>query len=139
MDQTATTQVAGYACLEQFYEPDITTHGEVRESFLTPDGRGQLVAVGAQPQMIKIHCPSPPHAAVPLDGVVPWAFFCPFWSNCLGCFACSPFSLLPLMFSLLVERSCNSFFCRSSTGSSEGLLPPPEMLPSSKAYPQAHG
>lgn len=53
-----TTQVAGYACLEQFYESDITTHGEVWECFLTPDGRGQLVAVGAQPQMIKIHSPS---------------------------------------------------------------------------------
>lgn len=53
-------QVTGYACLGQFYDPDITTHGELWEWFLTPDGRGQLVAVGAQPQMIK-STPHHPH------------------------------------------------------------------------------
>lgn len=74
----ATMQVAGLACLERFYDPDITTHREVWECFLTLDGRGQLVAEEVQPQMIKFtpHHPHPPqtHTAVPLAGVVPWAF-----------------------------------------------------------------
>jgi len=54
--------VAGLASLARFYDPDITTHGKVQECFLTPDGRGQIVAEEAQPQMIKFmpHHP-PPH------------------------------------------------------------------------------
>lgn len=52
-------QVAGLACLEQFYDPDITTHGEFWECFLTPDGRGQLVAAGGPATDDKIHSTSP--------------------------------------------------------------------------------
>lgn len=54
--------VAGLASPARFYDPDITTHGKVQECFLTPDGRGQLVAEEAQPQMIKFMSHhTPPH------------------------------------------------------------------------------
>lgn len=75
----ATTQVTGLACLERFYDPDITTHGEVQECFLTPDSRGQLEAEGAQPQMIKFtpHHPSTHSCATG-------------WSSPLGIFPVHP-------------------------------------------------
>lgn len=56
--------MAGLACLGWFYDPDITTHGEVWECFLTPDGRGQLVAAGGGGGAAtddKIHSTSPTH------------------------------------------------------------------------------
>lgn len=71
----ATAPVAGLASPARFYDPDITTHGEVRECFLTPDGRGQLVVEEAQPQMIKF-TPYHPHTQQChwLEWF-PWAFF----------------------------------------------------------------
>lgn len=70
--------VAGLASPARFYDPDITTHGKVQECFLTPDGRGQIVAEEAQPQMIKFmphHPPPHTHTEASLAGVVPLGIF----------------------------------------------------------------
>lgn len=71
----ATAPVAGLASPARFYDPDITTHREVRGMFLDSRWQRSAGSRGGPATDDKIYAISPTHTAVSLAGVVPLGIF----------------------------------------------------------------